>query len=125
MVGGLLQLVLFGAQDLYDNFEIQINTYYTHGRKYNNFEIQINKDSNDLVPVLDMIYPMIINLCNLNRDKLFKEYEIVKKEGKKEKRTDSGGEMNLYDYVAWKNTNRRTQQHNQRQIKHQINMKRR
>jgi hypothetical protein len=133
--GGLIQLIKYGLQDLdliNNNFEMndiyKMNAVYD--RKYNNFEIKINKDSDDLNLDTDMMYPIIINLHNLNIDELFEKCKIVKKKKKKEKKEKIygfGNEIPFFScsYRKQNANNRKHQYQNQRQIKSQINMKRR
>lgn len=86
--GGLLQLVAYGAQDVFLSGNPQINFFKTsykrytnfsmartissnnYHRKYANFEIKMNIDSNDLDLELDMIFPTNINLRNLNKTEI-------------------------------------------------------
>lgn len=142
--GGLMQLVAYGAQDVYltsnpqvtfwkvnyrrhTNFSVDSTTSYqinTYGRKYANFEIKYNIDSDELDVDIDMAYPITINLRNLNKNELFEKCQVVKKKKeKKVKRTGSGGGMQMFSpsYRSEKAANRRQQ----KQIKAQINMKRR
>lgn len=144
--GGLLQLVAYGAQDVYltgspqitfsrvtyrryTNFSVdstisyQINTY---GRKYANFEIKYNTDFDELDIDIDIAYPITINLRNLNKSELFEKCQVVKKKKeKKDKRTGSGsgGGMQMFSR-SYRSENAANRRH-QKQIKAQINMKRR
>lgn len=142
--GGLLQLVAYGAQDVYltgspqitfwkvnygrhSNFSVESYKMNTYGRNYNNFEIQFNQESDDFDLNVDMIYPITINLCNLNNNELFENCQVVKKKKEKKKQTGSGGGSHMFSYI-YRNEKadcRKHQQQNQRQIKSQINMKRR
>jgi len=142
--GGLMQLIAYGAQDVYltgrpqmtfwsttyrrhTNFSVMMESSFgptKYDRKYANFEIKMNDDSDDFDVDFDMIFPSNINLRNLNKNELFSKCEIIKK--KKEKKEKTGGrggpQMFSYSYRSENAANRKQQKQNQRQIKSQLKM---
>lgn len=151
MVGGLYQTVELGVQDLYlspypvNSFFKQTykrhpefnNIYFSYkmenyGRTYANFKIHIDVEYDifdtfeNCEPNTDMIYPISLNLRNLNKESLFQKcIPVKKKKEKREKisRTNVTPPMFSYSNRIHIAANRKQQRQNQRQIKAQINIK--
>ena len=140
MPGGLIQLIAYGAQDFnlgqnlnyfshtyrrFTNFAMEGmdfnsgSTIRTCNRKYNNFEIiDYDDDPDNLDTDTDMLYPVAINLRNLNKNRLFINCSVPKRAKKKDKKFDGGGNMTFFKFKHESNVNMYKQ--NQKQIKSQI-----